>query len=272
MRKLKIIVSVMSLLLLLQFTLVLPVSGITQATRDTENLYPYVGRIALDRLDGQGLIRGCSGMLIAPDVFLTAGHCMYWKFFYPNWQAYVSFDKQINEGGIGNEWNMAKDVIIHPLFGHDQGNYYDLAVILLAEPIYLTKMPALTTAGLLDDLSAHGGLRGVEFTSVGYGIQADWEKGPPRFWRDGWRNYATAPLMALTPTNIYLNINEHATGGGGACFGDSGGAIILPTDDGDILVGVTSLRSDIPCRAMTSYYRIDMPWAREFLSQFVTLP
>ena len=78
--------------------------------------------------------------------------------------------------------------------------------------------------------------------------------------------------MALMPPVIYLNINEHATGGGGAYYGDSGGPVFLPTNEGEVLVGVTSWLQDKNCRAMTSYYRIDTPWAREFLSQFVELP
>jgi len=272
LRKYKVIVGVISLLLLMQFTLVLPVSGITNPTPDMENKYPYVGLFAIDRLDGQGLQLGCSGTLIAPDVFLTAAHCSGWKRLYPDSKIYVSLDQRINEGGVGNEWILAEEFILHPLWGHDLGNFYDLAVILLTEPVYLSKMPTLTPAGLLDDLSAHGDLKGVDFTMIGYGDQADWEQGPVRFWWDGWRNYAPAPLMALTPPAIFLNINEHATDGGGACFGDSGGPLLLPTANGETLVGVSSRLADMNCRAMTTYYRIDTSWAQEFLSQFVTLP
>jgi len=52
----------------------------------------------------------------------------------------------------------------------------------------------LTPPGLLDERSAKGGLRGLEFISVGYGYQADWEQGPVYGWVDGWRNYASAPF------------------------------------------------------------------------------
>lgn len=78
--------------------------------------------------------------------------------------------------------------------------------------------------------------------------------------------------MALTPTQMYLNINEHATGGGGACFYDSGGPIFLSSGDEQTLVAVVALQGDMNCRAMTTTYRIDTSWSREFLRQFVDLP
>lgn len=271
MRKPMIVLGVISILLLLQITIVVPAFGITQATRDTTNMFSNVGLFAVDGGEPD-LWLGCSGTLIAPTVFLTAGHCMAWLID-TDYDIYVTFDKQIIEGDKGNDWILAEGFSVHPLFGHDMANLYDLAVINLPKDSTDGLTPAiLTTEGLLEDLSMHGNLRGVEFTSAGYGVQADWEKGPPQFFWDGWRNYAFAPLMALTPTQLYLNINEHATGGGGACYGDSGGPIFLPMGGNNILVGVTSLRSDRPCRAMTTYYRIDTPWSREFLSQFVQLP
>lgn len=269
MRKSMIIFVTLIILLLLLMSSVSPALGITQATRDTENIYSNVGWFAVD-IGEPNYLNACTGTLIAQSVFLTAAHCLAWNIEI-GLDLYVSFDRKMGEESIENKWIKASDFSVHPKFGHDQANLYDLAVIILEEPAGVT--PAtLTTAGFLDKLSAHGGLAHTDFLSAGYGAQADWEKGPPQFFWDGWRNYASAPLMALTPTQIYLNINEHATGGGGACYGDSGGPIFLPMGNTNILVGVTSLRSDRPCRAMTTYYRIDTHWSREFLSQFVELP
>ena len=267
MRKITIVMSIVLILVLLQITLVVPVFGITQATPDTNNTYSNVAFWTSP--DWPGF---CSGILIAPTVFLTAGHCLSWNIGV-NAPIFLTFDKQFTSPEEVN-WILAENFYVHPLFGHDQANLYDLAVIILPEGSTEGLTPAtLTTAGLLDDLSEHGNLREVEFTSVGYGAQADWEQGPTQWFWDGWRNYASAPLMALTPTQLYLNINEHATGGGGACYGDSGGPIFLPLGGENILVGFTTLRSDMNCRAMTTYYRLDTPWSREFLSQFgVPLP
>jgi hypothetical protein len=105
---------------------------------------------------------------------------------------------------------------------------------------------------------------------VGYGYQADWERGPVYGWVDGWRNYASAPFQALTREYLDLNINEHATGGGGACWEDWGGPLFLPVDGQDILVGVATWRGMEPnCRATAGYFRLDTPWAQEFLSEYV---
>jgi hypothetical protein len=47
-------------------------SAITYGQPDG-NRYPYVGAVVGADEQGEGL--GCSGTLIAPDVFLTAAHC-----------------------------------------------------------------------------------------------------------------------------------------------------------------------------------------------------
>ena len=266
MRKIRVLLSIVIVFLLLQVIPVVPVSAITHPTPDTENTYSNVGAWLFP--DGTFF---CSGTLIAPTVMLTAAHCLY-GFIGTEAPILATFSKNFDEINAGN-LIQAIDFHVHPLYGHDQANLYDLAVLILPEGSTTGLTPAtLTTAGLLDNLSTHGNLHSVEFTSVGYGFSADWKQGPPRFIWDGWRNYASAPLMALTPTQVYLNINEDATGGGGACYGDSGGPLFLPMDGKNILVGFTTKRSDKYCRAMTTYYRIDTPWAREFLSQFMTLP
>jgi secreted trypsin-like serine protease len=58
-----------------------------------------------------------------------------------------------------------------------------------------------------------------------------------------------------------------STGNAGTCYGDSGGPHFL---DG-VLVSIT-VTGDAMCKATDKTYRVDTPWAREFLSQFVTLP
>jgi len=101
----------------------------------------------------------------------------------------------------------------------------------------------------------------VEFTSVGYGIQADWEKGKPFFGLDDWRHYSSAPIQAMTPEWFDLNTNIYATGGGGACYFDAGGPAFLSIDGEDVLVGVAA-RIDRLCRANAGYLRLDTPGRR----------
>ena len=273
MRKLKIIVGVLSLLLL-QFTFVLPVSGITQATRDTENRYNSVGVLKVVHPDGTEVFR-CSGTLISPTKFLMLGWCMNYSLIDPNRKGYISLDNNIYDEE-DEPWFEIKetDFVRHYMTinsGNGVGGLHSLVVVTLPEDFTAGHTWAkLTPPGLLDIRSAQGGLRGVEFTSVGYGYQADWERGPVYGWIDGWRNYASAPFQLLTREFLDLNINEHATGGGGACWGDIGGPLFLPVNGQDILVGVATWRGTEPtCRATAGYFRLDTPWAQEFLSNYV---
>jgi len=86
------------------------------------------------------------------------------------------------------------------------------------------------------------------------------------------RRVATSSFMSLNATRLFLLINANATGGGGACFGDSGGPEFLNAGGTDVLVSLTSLKADQVCRALAVNHRLDIPSARAFLGQFVPLP
>ena len=57
---------------------------------------------------------------------------------------------------------------------------------------------------------------------------------------------------------------NQATDNGGTCFGDSGGPHFL----GDVVVAVT-VTGDSMCKATDKAYRVDTPWALDFLSEFL---
>jgi len=274
MRKKLFVVGVLALVLIFQLVLVVPVSGITQATRDTENQFPSVGVLKIVYEDGTEEL-WCSGTLISPTAFLTTGWCMMYISLHPTWKGYISLDNNIYDEE-DEPWFEIKetDFVRHYMTinsGNGVGGLHSLVVVTLPEDFTAGHDTAiLTPPGLLDERSAQHGLRGVEFTSVGYGYQADWERGPVYGWIDGWRNYASAPFQLLTREFLDLNINEHATGGGGACWGDIGGPLFLPVNGQDILVGVATWRGTEPtCRATAGYFRLDTPWAQEFLSNYV---
>ena len=60
---------------------------------------------------------------------------------------------------------------------------------------------------------------------------------------------------------------NQATGNAGTCYGDSGGPHFL----GDTVVAVT-VTGDRWCKSTDKSYRVDTPWARDFLADFVSLP
>jgi hypothetical protein len=210
----------------------------------------------------------CSGTLIAPDVFLTAAHCVDWMpgAGIPEDDVYVTFDS-VYEIGVSPIY--PGTYYLNPDFGHDNGDLHDVAVIVLDEPITDITPASLPTLGLLDELKDAGQLRDQEFVAVGYGTVRDDKTGGfhPLYW-EGARRFATGTYNALTKSWLKISMNP-STGDGGTCYGDSGGPHFL--GDTDIVVSVT-VTGDAPCRATDVTYRLDTESARDYLSQFVTLP
>jgi len=231
------------------------------------NLHPNVGALLFEDSEGQ-LSIGCSGALIAPDVFLTAAHCVSWMVpsGVPLDRVWVSFDSEID----------ADSPVIHgtaqpnPNYGHDANDAQDVAVIILDEPQYDIPLAQLPTAGLLDQMRADHLLKNQMFVAVGYGALRDDPTGGWHniVWGNNERRYVQQSFQALKPGWIQLSMNP-STGSGGTCYGDSGGPHFL--GDTNVVVAVT-VTGDAWCRATDVDYRLDIETARTFLAQFVTLP
>jgi Trypsin len=286
MRRAVLLLATMVLALLLA-------SGMAQAIINGKpdtgpNAHPYVG--ALVSVPSSGQFKGqripvCSGTLISPRVFLTAGHCTYFL-IKENLPTYVSLDPTYKPG--------ASEVIsaapyTHPKFcipgvrkgcipperpewvgGLPRDVRYDVGVVVLDEPVSMATYGALPAeAGLVDTLK-----EGQRLTVVGYGVSG-YEIGgepPPQLQpvRTGERSRATVRL--LTPLDPAVGDQLVKTsgigiggGGEGACRGDSGGPLFLP--DQETIVGVTSGGFPL-CRGPAYYQRTDLPgvlrWARSF--------
>jgi hypothetical protein len=75
-----------------------------------------------------------------------------------------------------------------------------------------------------------------------------------------------SPGQKLTPQVLLVNGNPGDTrGGGGICFGDSGG----PAFVGEVLVGVASYGYTQNCRYLSGFQRIDIPTVLPWLTQVV---
>jgi Trypsin len=219
--------------------------AVTNGTPDG-NGHPNVGALVAD-LPGSGLTVLCSGTLIAPKVFLTAGHCTAGL----AGPVYVTFATALDPSG----WTLIPGTpLTAPGFGHDRSDPRDLGVVLLSSA------PVGLAPAQLARVNTAETLSGGTVTNVGYGYyERQTGSGHQRFLYDGVRRASTSIVKSVTPSLIRT--------GSGVCFGDSGG----PRFEGQTLVAVTS-SGDAACAGMSTSYRIDTPIGRAFLESFITLP
>ena len=226
------------------------------------NLHPNAG-VVVAEVDGRKF-SPCSGILIAPTVFVGAAHCLGFLESVGATQVWVTFDSQAN---FDTSPLIPGTMHPNPAFDANAPDPNDVAVITFETPVTGITPAVLPTPGLLDELGHQNGLKDQLFTVVGYGVnERIVGDGPPTFVRDLNRRFATSGLLALEPALLRLSMNREK-GYGGASGGDSGGPIFL--GQSTTVVAIVGLRG---FEGMYMAYRLDIPSARAFLSSFVTLP
>ncbi len=250
MRRNLVVIAALATLLLV----VAPAQAITYGQPDG-NKHPNVGGLVAPTAYSDGTWLYCSGTLISPTVFLTAAHCDEGTS-----RVTVTFDTAYQDGDKTYSGTWHAD----PLYGHDQSNPHDIAVVVFDKPIQNITPAKLPSAGSLSDVSGS-----QQFTSVGYGAyEVTNEPGGHQYLYNDVRMVATGTLNSINPSWLRISMNP-ATGNGGTCYGDSGGPNFLGTTD---IVAATTITGDAICRSTNVTYRLDTQSARAFLSQFVTLP
>jgi hypothetical protein len=229
--------------------------------------HPYVGLMVAD-VDGEPAWR-CSGTLIAPTVFLTAGHCVYGAT-----AARVWFDTDLTDNveyPYGGETSVEGTPIPHPGYsGLTFPNTSDVGLVILEEPVLDVGFGTLPDIGLAEELNTAPGVEAL-LNIVGYGVQL--VKPEPSSYKV--RYQATPMLVELVGAiysggwSIHVSSNPGKGGGtGGACFGDSGGPALASTDS-NVVVGVASFVSNSNCRGAGYYYRVDTEYAQDFVNQYL---
>jgi hypothetical protein len=233
---------------------VAPAYAITNGQPDG-NKHPNVGGLVASEAYSDGTWLYCTGTLISPTVFLTAAHCDEGTS-----RVTVTFDSAYVDGDktYTGAWHA------DPIYGHDQSDPHDIAVVVFDKPIKGITPARLPAAGSLSALPAT-----QQFTSVGYGAyEVTNQPGGHRYLYNDVRMVATGTLNSINPAWLRISMNP-STGNGGTCYGDSGGPNFLGTTN---IVAATTITGDAICRSTNVTYRLDTQSARAFLGQFVTLP
>ena len=228
-----------------------PAGAIANGTADGQ-AHPNVGGLVSPTQYSDGTWIYCSGTLISPTVFLTAAHCGE-----DGERVEVTFDTAYQDGDKVYAGTFQAD----PLYGQRQSDPHDIAVVVLDKPVRGIAPAELPDAGALDALPAD-----QTFTQIGYGAFAVTNgPGGHQYLYDDVRNQATGTLNAVNPAWLRISMNA-ATGNGGGCYGDSGGANFLGTSD--VLAAIT-ITGDAVCRATNVVYRLDTESARAFLADYL---
>ena len=237
----------------LSFLIANPALAVTNGDLDGDN-HPYVGLMVADDASGNPLWR-CSGTLISPTVFLTAGHCT----SAPAARATIWFASDVESGIPGNGYPFDGDVdgttMTHPSYIPSAFFVYDLGVVILDTPVAMSTYGALPELDQLDAMATRRGRQDQTFTAVGYGLQ---RINPVFVEAERVRMFATPHLIQINTPGFtgdfsILLSNNHSTGG--TCFGDSGGPNFVGTSN--VVAGVTSFGINGNCAGTGGVYRID---------------
>jgi V8-like Glu-specific endopeptidase len=241
--------------------------AVTDGELDGEG-HPYVGLMIAQDDAGNPMWR-CSGTLISPTVFLTAGHCTDGADHVEIW-----FDADVENGMPENGYPFTGDVggtpYTHP--DYDDAAFYlaDLGLVVLDEPVVMDTYGELPSEGQLDQYATKRGQNKVYFTAVGYGLQESFPSAAA--WKENNERVRMVSYPKLNQINggivgdfsLLLSNNAHT---GGTCFGDSGGPNFIM--DTHVIAGVTSFGMNPTCAGTGGVFRVDqteeLAWINSFL-------
>jgi Trypsin len=255
-----------------------PASAITNNWVD-DNEHPFVGLVVFYDASGEFSHR-CSGSLISPTKFVTAGHCTDAAsgavtarvYFQQDAGAHYDPVTQLDPvsgypefcaaGTLGTLCATSSKLFN---YGFDDfagfPNTHDAGVVILDQAISLPEYGQLPLAGTLDGLDKRRGNKNTIFTVSGYGLSLNTQAqsaNPDISFRS--RLMATATLVNLNSAlNDGFNVQTQGNGSGrgGTCSGDSGGPVFLGDASSNLIVAVTSFGLNAICRGVDFAYRID---------------
>lgn len=249
-------------------------SAITNGVPDG-NGHPQVGIMVAIDYDAGAAWR-CSGTMISPTVFLTAGHCTYGADF-----VNIFFESDVTGNPL---WPFSSPIVAtnpaniqaHPQYNDAAFYLHDVGIVVLDAPV--THLSAgqygqLSTQDVLDGLATQRGRQDTSITAVGYGLQRVRVNpaGPDFTEADLRRDVAVTRMIGVNgtfgiPNGTAVVISGNANTGG-TCFGDSGGPLFL--NDTLTVVAVNSFAINGNCAGVAGGYRIDQADDLAFISSFL---
>ncbi len=258
MKKLLII---LALCILIVSLIVTPAYAITNGQPD-EGGHPYVCLIVMFDESFQ-FVTSASGVLISPDLVLTAGHVADAGAY-----AFVTFAQHVTYGDL--EGYVFGIPYTHPDYqlggepGLPNSLTHDIGVIKLSSPVNLSEYGELADKGGDDTLAPN-----TMLDIVGYGY--NYRARPSQDWIFyGQRYYAQSSLIASEnkQSDEFIKVTcNPAQGKGGPSFGDSGGPVLLGGTN--TVLGLVSYGTNLNSTGVGYAARIDTADVIEWISSFL---
>jgi V8-like Glu-specific endopeptidase len=213
--------------------------------------------------------RWCGVTPVSPTVVVLAGHCaVLRKANFGQTDGDITFDPRFIDslGDQQSGWAYTGSyptyhgtLVAHPMYD-PHGSGYDVAVMVLDEPISGIDVEELPAAGLLDDLKAAGTLKDQPMTLVGFGTTTRLPGNA--FVGGGYRQVATQTVQSLGAAIV----KHKGEDGSSVCINDSGSPLFV----GDQLVGVLSAGNG-SCSNLSISARLDAPEVRSWLAEQIAM-
>lgn len=228
-------------------------SEIVGGTADDEHHSTALIRFVRTDDSGQAHDDNCTGSLVAPDIVLTAGHCVVGSSGRRHSKWKVSFEAATEDGEMVNAIDV-EEALPHPEFDGGFGRF-DVALL------HLARKPALRPMKLVESL---GDITGEEITFVGYGAVGTTSKGDQMVGGNDRRRQVAVRVSATSTTFIEYVDSK------GLCGGDSGGPTLMLIGGEEVIVGLNDL-AGVGCNSNGASVRVDdEAEVRDFLAEHIT--